>query len=402
MRAKAWLSTHWQQLLVAVLTVGVFCYWYFLCPHLTVAREQSQLFLWNWEYFVERIILPGGFAQYVAELLVQFFMNPLNGAIIYAALFVLAWWLSPSPNWGKSPLPASPGWGKIVKLVIPLLLFWAANNVYIPLTMTVGVLMVLGVMKYIEALKTKAPIAPTVTIASIPLMYWLAGPAAILLLACCWRWIPLTAVLFAACVLGSTYITPYPLRQIVRGIDYYWEEEHKSSDEEMRYDLLLRLKDWEGIRRHYMEHPSTSLSIQSEARLADYYLGLLHEQQLYRPDTFSEQTLLSESSAFIMDEVYFLMGMVNMSQRATFEAMESIPNHNKSGRAMKRLAETAIITGQYELAKKYLSILEESTFYRHWAQRMRSLAEHPEHMARQPFYHRLQEAYAKTEDAFFY
>ena len=49
----------------------------FVWPHLMVAREQSQLFLWNCDYLGERLMVPGGLAQYVGEWLVQFFYHQL-------------------------------------------------------------------------------------------------------------------------------------------------------------------------------------------------------------------------------------------------------------------------------------------------------------------------------------
>jgi len=61
--------------------------------------------------------------------------------------------------------------------------------------------------------------------------------------------------------------------------------------------------------------------------------------------------------------------MVNTAQRLAFEAMEAIPNYNKSARVMKRLAETNLINGQYQVARKYLLMLEKTIFYRPWAQR---------------------------------
>lgn len=47
--------------------------------------------------------------------------------------------------------------------------------------------------------------------------------------------------------------------------------------------------------------------------------------------------------------------------------MESIPNYNKSTRCLKRLAETNIINGQYEVAAKYLRLLKKTIFYNKWA-----------------------------------
>ena len=91
-----------------------------------------------------------------------------------------------------------------------------------------------------------------------------------------------------------------------------------------------------------------------------------------------------------------------MSQRAAFEAMEAIPNYNKSGRALKRLTETAIITGQYEVALKYIAILEEAFTYRKWAKMVKPLAEHPETIPQNAFYQKMQKLYEDQEDFFFF
>ena len=61
--------------------------------------------------------------------------------------------------------------------------------------------------------------------------------------------------------------------------------------------------------------------------------------------------------------------MINDAQRFAFEAMEAIPNFRKSGRCLKRLAETNLINGQYEVAAKYLRILSKTLFYKDWAKK---------------------------------
>lgn len=81
--------------------------------------------------------------------------------------------------------------------------------------------------------------------------------------------------------------------------------------------------------------------------------------------------------------------------------MEYIPNYNKSGRALRRLVETNIIRGDYDVARKYISILEKTTFYRGWARAMRSLVDHPEQIEKYPYLHDAQKTYANTEDIFF-
>jgi hypothetical protein len=69
------ITKHWQQMVIAVLAVAVFCYWLFLYPFIPVVREISQLFLWTDNYFLERIAIPGGLAEYLGEMISQFFIN---------------------------------------------------------------------------------------------------------------------------------------------------------------------------------------------------------------------------------------------------------------------------------------------------------------------------------------
>lgn len=346
---KSSKASHREEILLAGCVIIVVCFWYFLFPHLLLMREASQLFLWNWDYFAERVVVPGGFAQYVGEFLVQFFYHPFYGALIYAALFVITQQLT------KRLFPRL----FLVFTFIPSFILWAiALCPYIPLTLTVAILFVMLMMTFLPKRKTARIVG---VIILLPIAYWVAGPA-----------------------------------------DYYWQEEHPSTLEEMKYDLMMRQKDWKGIVAQYRKQPSASPAIQHADRVAEFHLGITPEQDLYRAEIFSNQSLRSEVSSFIMDEVYLQLGLVNMSQRATFEAMESIPNHNKSGRALKRLVETSIVTQQYPLALKYLDILEETTFYRRWAKKMRPLAENPSLIQQHPHYQGLQEAYAKTKDAVFY
>ncbi|MBR6188213.1 MAG: PD40 domain-containing protein [Prevotella sp.] len=88
------ISHYWQHFIVAMLAISVFCFWLFLYPFIPVVREMSILFLWNADYLMERLAIPGGLAQYLGEGVAQFFVNPFNGAIIYAVLFVVAQLLS--------------------------------------------------------------------------------------------------------------------------------------------------------------------------------------------------------------------------------------------------------------------------------------------------------------------
>ena len=376
-------------MLTAVFAVAVFCFWLFGLPHLMLAREQSQLFLWNTDYLTERLAVPGGLAQYLGEFIVQFMINPVYGACWYVVLLVAALLLCRRLITGQK-------W-YLLSFLIPGVLWYLSCNPDIPMTPVVAVVLTLTLMNLLPKDRKARWITASVM---APIGYWLLGPAILLLVVYAFHWLPL--LLLAGSVVGSLWITPYPSRQILRGIDYYWEGDKIGTYEEMKYDMLMRQQSWSEISERFQEKPIESLAIHNAA-----YLALWEEQRISQRDLFSRlqlsnQSLKSVSSAFLTSEVAMQIGMVNIAQRSVFEAMEAIPNYNKSARALRRLVETNIITGQYEAALKYIAILEETTFYRGVARKMKPLAEHPEKIKDFPSYQRLKEIYDKGEDVFFY
>lgn len=409
-----------QLLIVALIAIGVFCFWLFLYPFIPVTREMSVLFLWKADYLTERLAIPGGLAQYLGEGITQFFVNPVNSAIIYAILFVVAYLLGRkllSHFFRRTQSPHSSFFHFSLSLIPPVILWGVAMLPHVPLTPTVAVLMVMGAgcaLMRLSAKRTRLFALCALT----PVMYWLTGPAAILLTLCCIRWIPLTAALFAACLIGSSYLVPYPLGQIAKGIDYDWSGvKEMGTYEEMECDMLMRQKNWNTILQKFQT--PVSPAVRSAVIMAAYQSGKSSYQELMsqivvpvewyesKPSVFCVDDMHfivyfgSVSSAFIVSDLSALLGWPNISQRTAFEAMEYIPNHNKSARALKLLTEACIITRQYPLARKYLSILECTTFYRGWAQKMRPLIDDPKLIENYPFMKESQEKYENTEDIFF-
>lgn len=401
---------HARELLTAFFAVAVFLFWLLCLPFLMVAREQSQLFLWNTDYLFERLALPGGLAQYLGEFIVQFFANPIYGACMYALLFVtvqlLTWRILRSIV--KNQLSIIH---YLLSFIPACLLWYMACNPNIPMTLIVAVLLVLALIAF---LPKKSLARQVVLFVMVPVGYWLLGPAVVLL-----ALVPLLLepqqktkyalfksidilLLLVFCVLASSRIAPYPLRQIARGIDYYWEGNKVGTMEEMKYDMLMRQRNWPKMAAMFEDKHVESLAIQNSVRLALYNLQRIGQEELLEGMSLSNQNLKSVSSAFLTSEIGLHIGMANIAQRSAFEAMEAIPNYNKSGRALRRLVETNIITGQYDVAKKYIALLEQTFAYRSWALKMKPLAEHPEQIKNHSFYHRLKDVYDHGKDVFFY
>lgn len=167
----------------------------------------------------------------------------------------------------------------------------------------------------------------------------------------------------------------------------------KQKYELVEYDYLVRTGQWEKIVRKAEQHqPSLPMSV-CAVNLA---LGMTNQlgDRAFEFFQHGAEGLLPKfvrdfNSTQLTGEAYFQLGLVNTAQRYAFEAMEAIPNYYKSGRAVKRLAETNLINGQYRVAEKYLRMLEKTVFYRRWAQSRREMLADTTLIDHHPVYGRL-------------
>lgn len=171
--------------------------------------------------------------------------------------------------------------------------------------------------------------------------------------------------------------------------------------EELSYDFLQRRGQWEQIIRKSQENSPSSQACQYVVRMAMHQTGRISDSEMFTDLALSNNAINSRTAAYMMSDVYMYAGLVNLSQRASFEAMASIEDFSMSGRALQRLTETALVTGQYQVAKKYISILEETLYYRDFAKRMRLLVDHPSQIDCHPVYGSLKKAYDNTKDVLF-
>jgi DNA polymerase III psi subunit len=178
-------------------------------------------------------------------------------------------------------------------------------------------------------------------------------------------------------------------------------DEASGTDEEKRYDAMLRKTQWEKIVEEAAEHPIQSQACYKVLRLAQFRLGQAGKEAIMECLLNSRDVLSSETAALMMSDVYFQLSMVNMAQRAAFEALVTTKSTNAKTRALQRLTETALVTGQYEIARKYISILEEEGSVNKWLKDIKPLAEHPERIEQHPVYQQLRQNHEKVEDQFF-
>lgn len=145
--------------------------------------------------------------------------------------------------------------------------------------------------------------------------------------------------------------------------------------------------DWDSIIGYCSEHSPNNLLLQN-------YLGIaLAEKGLLATRTFdfpirSYRGLYVETNktpyvSSLLGDVFFSIGEIGLAQRYSFEANEAWGNY--SPRLLKRLVVTNLAFGAYEVAEKYISLLEKTLFYNHWAEEFRGMLYNDEAVAANAF-----------------
>ena len=183
-----------------------------------------------------------------------------------------------------------------------------------------------------------------------------------------------------------------------------WKNANFKAEKVMQYDFMVCHQQWNRIIEAInAEKPNNqigvtvqNLALAMHGMLLDHMfdynqngiLGLL-------PDVNTDAT-----SPLPTAEAFYQLGMINVAQRTVFEAQEAILDFQKSGRCYKRLAQTNLINGRYEVARKYLTALQKTLFYRDWANETLLLLGDEAAIARHPEYGHLRK-WAYKENFYF-
>ena len=183
-----------------------------------------------------------------------------------------------------------------------------------------------------------------------------------------------------------------------------WNNTNIKAEKVMQYDFMARHQQWNRIlATATAEKPNNqigvtvqNLALAMHGMLADHLFdfnqngiaGLL-------PDVQSDAT-----SPLPTAEAFYQLGMIYVAQRTVFEAQEAILDFQKSARCYKRLAQTNLIIGSYEVARKYLTALQKTLFYRDWANETMQLLGNEKAIANHSEYGRLRQ-WAYKDDFYF-
>ena len=225
----------WKLLLSLLFGVAVVVFW--SVPYMSglCFQEQYQMFLFDANYFLERIVLPGGLADYISEFLVQFYYMPVLGGTIIALLLMSI----QATSWGlmkqygmKSVFP-----GYLLSFVPSIVLWCAMGDQNLLLSFVVALSGAL-LMGWIHNRFHNRLVKVVFELVSTALVYWFLGPVVFLyavlmigdtLMKGKQKGHLLSSLGYSAClliltvawILLTTQSLQYPISRIFSGLNYY-------------------------------------------------------------------------------------------------------------------------------------------------------------------------------------
>lgn len=172
----------------------------------------------------------------------------------------------------------------------------------------------------------------------------------------------------------------------------------------MAYDFMARNALWNRIIQKAREQAPKNQVAVVALNLALSQRGMLVDHMYEFPQNGIAGLLPNFAndyvSPLVTSEAFYRLGLINTAQCFVFEAQEAIPDFQKSARCYKRLAETNLINGAYEVARKYLYALQHTWHYRSWATETLALIDNDEAVNAHPEYGALRRMRC-TDDYFF-
>ena len=446
--------------LSAAAVLLAFAFFNFIYPYHVHYQEQMQLFRFGTDYFRESIVVPGGFGDWISGFLVQFFYYAPAGALILAVLLgaiqTLTWKNMEKGSFATYPLSILPSVGMFfffcdenalvtapIAIIVSLSLAWGLMKMN--RTGLRGILTILLMPVMYQLFGSISILVPVIVLINSYIRK--DNTKTVLFLA-------LAAIIMAvAIILTARRLCPYPLDRLLFGVHYHryhnaiplmvWisvllipsvmllaavirkdkmaavslavailpaallSGKFIDMDKErlFGYDFMTRMGQWNKIlmtsSRHTPDSPiaveCTNLALAKTSHMSTDMFTFFQNG----PAGLLPEFTRDHFSPIPTGTVYYHLGMINTAQTFFFEAQEGIPDFQKSARLTQALAKTNLINGDYEVARKYVSALKQTLFYRKWAKETERLLDNPGQINEVPEYSWLRSVRIKEHDFMF-
>ena len=331
----------------ALAFLGSWCFFWFVYPAHIMRREQLTLFLFDGDYIRQTYRGAAWLARFVSDFLEQFFLFPVLGSFIVAALLtgigVVVYRI------------ARKFLGKWPSLAISTVFFaWSflreTGNLYIT-RYTVVTLAYLGLALAVLALilPDTGGRSPRFSLSRNPVRI----AAGVLL------------PVFGIWALGSPVHKDYGKPWGVPRIDY---------EQVIALDIEVSLEHWDKVVQLSRKdlHMVESSYCYNLANAMQGTLGQALFNYVQRPVKSLLMRVDTENSMFtnsLAGEAWFQLGDMTVAEQSAITSLQASPKLT-GARFIVRLARVNLITGESASAQKYLNLLSRTLFYGRWARSM--------------------------------
>ena len=409
-------------LFLAVATV-YFSVWY---GFHTINQEQLQLFENTWDYFAGTVAVPGGGADYIGRFLTQFFYHAWSGALLIAGLLLLIRILLKRICTRKDAVVGAVTFLPTVILMMVMCLRFPTVSLLVAFCLALAA--ALAVSRIHKPKTRRIVIFLLIPVLYLLLGSFVILFAAIAAVKeHNWRFSAVALLLAVACPLVAGLFFPYPVGRLLYGLTYYkvhvrmpvWPwvavaaavavvalaesrlfaenriltgngrawlpytavgviavaavllSSSRSDEQSLKYNILAGKRAWNRIvteatrkaPRTYSETACLNLALCKTGHLGGHMFDFLQDG----PETLLPNENTPHHDGLSTAEIFYQLGMVNNARRYCFEALNAVPDYQKSAPVFKLLAEISLVNENYEMARKYLTTLSHARFYRRWA-----------------------------------
>ena len=215
--------------------IAIFLFWLLGYPEAMNYQEQNQLFLTTTDYFFQSMAVPGGMADYISEFIVQLYYLPWLGAMATGVIYALMQWTMwmVVRRWNKGLY--------LLTFLLPIVMLWHQGDIDTLLSLPVAIIITLSAAAFMPT--ASAIGIKILDIILVPILFWLAGPAAWIYaivrgISNGWHWLTANASVMVLSTFAAYWAVDYqwPLAMVAGGINYYRIPMHAPT---MQYVVIL-------------------------------------------------------------------------------------------------------------------------------------------------------------------
>lgn len=338
---REFCGRYYQVVLGVLWACACFTFFQFCYPYHFFYQEQSQIFLWSWDYVSTYFEHPGGLAVLVGDFLTQFFYYLYVGATL-VTLCLLAL-------------------GGILHLALKNF----GCNRHVAFAVSIGVMTFFAVCHFSHTYRLSSTISMIGWACVLWLVSFIKGQGGKR------RW-GLRCICLATSLLPAYLLFGFPQIKKVGMPDFILEKDFAVDNEYYfgNYGKVIGMV--EGSEQWTKEMLFFYNLVQAQrGQLPDHLLSFTPNELGTFYKIGPETPLLTIRN---MNELYWALGDMTFTERAAMMA-NVFSRDNRNVRMIRRLAECSIVSGDTLAAEKYLRLLDKTFVYRAWARNIRANGE---------------------------